>query len=33
MKKIIVKTSTKKPGKDSGKKSNGKYLIGVGKNF
>ncbi|AGK99357.1 hypothetical protein Clopa_4668 [Clostridium pasteurianum BC1] len=30
MKKIVVKTSTKKPAK---KKNNDKYLICVGKNF
>jgi hypothetical protein len=33
MKKIIIKTSTKKADKNSSKKSNGKYLVGVGKNF
>lgn len=33
MKKIIIKSSIQKPGKDSSKKGTGKYLIGVGKNF
>jgi hypothetical protein len=33
MKKIVIKSSTQKPTKNSGKKTAGKYLIGVGKNF
>lgn len=33
MKKIVIKGSTQKPGKNSDKKNTGKYLVGVGKNF